>query len=174
MLFIELIRENRKGFENKVLAISRSLKILPDWLMAVMWLESRLNPQAVNFQAGDPHRAEDRADLRAVGLIQFLPATARALGTSGAELYRMDALAQLDFVKKYFAQFPPPAAFIDLYALCFYPSAVGKPDHWTFPRTVLRYNPSLDDNRDGVLTKGEWKEKVRRLLPAHARPLLFE
>jgi hypothetical protein len=173
MLFIELIRENRKGFEDKVWAVSRSLKVPPDWLMAVMWLESRLNPRAVHFRPGDPARAEDRTEIRAVGLIQFLPSTARALGVSGSELYRMDAVAQLDYVKKYFAQFPPPRTFIDLYALCFYPAAVGKPDHWTFPRSVVQYNSALDDDRDGTLTKGEWTEKVRRLLPAHARPLLF-
>ncbi len=173
MLFIELIRENRKAFESKVLSVCRSLKIPADWLMAVMWLESRLNAQAVNYQTGDPHRAEERADMRAVGLIQFLPSTARALGTTGAELYRMDAVAQLDYVKKYFAQFPTPTTFIDLYALCFYPAAVGRGDDWFFPRTVLQFNASLDDNRDGMLSKGEWKEKVRRLLPAHARTILF-
>ncbi|MCS7086899.1 MAG: transglycosylase SLT domain-containing protein [Bacteroidia bacterium] len=173
MLFIELIRENPRAFEDKVRAIGQSLKIPPDWLMAVMWLESRLNPRAVHFQAGDPPRAEDRLETRAVGLIQFLPSTARALGVSNTRLYGMSAVEQLDYVHKYFAQFAPPKSFIDCYALCFYPAAVGKPDHWTFPRTVARCNPALDDNRDGTLSKGEWKEKVRRLLPAHARTMLF-
>ena len=42
---------------------------------------------------------------RGRGLIQFMPATARGLGTSDVELASMTDIEQLDYVEKYFAQF---------------------------------------------------------------------
>ena len=62
LVYIEKIPSNlRTAFENTVKAICSDLGIKnPDWLMIVMWAESRLNPQARNPKG------------TATGLIQFL------------------------------------------------------------------------------------------------------
>ena len=67
--FEEYVKENKEEFINKVIKISRELGIDPNWLMFVMWFDSRLNPKAVNQTS------------MAGGLIQFMPSTAKALGT---------------------------------------------------------------------------------------------
>ena len=59
MNFIEYVKENKKEFALKVTDICNQLNIKPEWLMFVMWFESRLNPQAVNPISGS------------TGLIQF-------------------------------------------------------------------------------------------------------
>jgi hypothetical protein len=42
----------------------------------------------------------NKAGSGAVGLIQFMPSTAKGLGTSTEALKKMSAVQQLDFVKK--------------------------------------------------------------------------
>ncbi|MGC8160121.1 transglycosylase SLT domain-containing protein, partial [Salmonella enterica] len=69
--------ENKVEFTDKVKTISTELGINHNWLMFVMWFESKLNPQAVNPISG------------ATGLIQFMPSTARSLGTTTDVLRRM-------------------------------------------------------------------------------------
>jgi hypothetical protein len=64
----------------------------------------------------------------AVGLIQFMPATAKGLGTSPAALKKMTPLAQLDFVRQYFL--PSKGKLKDLndvYMAILWPRAVGRP-----------------------------------------------
>jgi hypothetical protein len=48
MNFTEYIKENRAEFIAKVNNICTELRIEANWLMFVMWFESKLNPQAVN------------------------------------------------------------------------------------------------------------------------------
>ena len=64
------------------------LQIRPNWLMFVMYFESRLNHRAVNRISG------------ATGLIQFMPSTARGLGTTTDALFNMSNVDQLYYVKK--------------------------------------------------------------------------
>jgi hypothetical protein len=59
---------DRETFADAVRATALALKIPPDWLMAVMYQESRLQPDAVNL-----------AGSKACGLIQFMPDTIEAL-----------------------------------------------------------------------------------------------
>ena len=89
MNFIEYVKENREEFTEKVASICSQLNIKPDWLMFVMWFESKLNPQAVNPISG------------ATGLIQFMPSTARGLGTTTDVLRHMKNVKQLDYVLAY-------------------------------------------------------------------------
>jgi hypothetical protein len=91
LVYIEKIPSNlRTAFENTVKAICSDLGIKnPDWLMIVMWAESRLNPQARNPKG------------TATGLIQFLESTAKDLGTSTAALYKMNHVQQLPYVREY-------------------------------------------------------------------------
>ncbi len=91
----------------------------PEALIGIIYAESGGNPQAVNRSS------------RATGLIQFMPRTARGLGTSTNELKNMTTMQQLDFVEKYLQTAKRQAGFRSdeqisagqLYALVFMPSA---------------------------------------------------
>ena len=61
-------------------------------LLANMAAESGISPSIKNKTGG------------AVGLIQFMPSTAKDLGTSSEELSKMSAVEQLKYVDKYFKQ----------------------------------------------------------------------
>ena len=80
-----------KAFITKIKLISDSLKIRFPWLVGIMHHESRFNPKALN-------------GINAVGLIQFLPATARGLRTTTSKLYNMTNVEQLDYVYKFYKQ----------------------------------------------------------------------
>ena len=92
-----MILENQVSspFAAKVRQIASRLGVPPDYLMAVMWSESRLDPAATNPEGG------------ATGLIQFMPATAAGLGTSCEALREMSALDQLDYVERFFRPYAP-------------------------------------------------------------------
>lgn len=155
MLFIEKYKGDREAFEQKVRTLAVKLSINPDWLMATMMLESSLNPQAVN------------RTTNATGLIQFMPNTATALGTSVQQLYAMDGLQQLDYVYAYLKPYAGTMeSLADVYFAVFFPAAIGKPDDWTLHTSKLsagliaRQNSGYDLNRDGVLTVGEVRTAI--------------
>ena len=145
----------RANFVEKVKNISQKLGIDPDWLMGVMWQESRLRPSAKNSISG------------ATGLIQFMPKTALALGTSTQALAAMDAVTQLDYVYRYYAPYSGQIrSFADTYFVTFFPAAIGKPDDWVLQTGALSaekiaiQNNIYDVNRDGKLTVAELKSKL--------------
>lgn len=170
---------DRAAFIQKVIEVSRRIGIDANWLMAVMWKESRLNPRAQNtafLVEGKP----------ATGLIQFVESTARELGTSTDALYNMSGVEQLDFVEKYFKRYKGRLnSYFDTYAAVFFPAAIGKPDSWIFEtnrlsRSVIaRSNPAVDLDSNGFITVGEFKKyllggfsaKVKKLLSAGANVL---
>ena len=87
-----MIYENKvpPAFAGKVKQLAARLSVNPDHLMAIMWSESRLDPSARNPRGG------------AVGLIQFMPATAEGLGTTAEKLLKMTGEEQLDYVELFF------------------------------------------------------------------------
>lgn len=115
----------------------------------------------------------------AVGLIQFMPDVAEALGTSTAALARMTAEQQLDWVAKYFAPHRGRLGGLsDLYMAILWPAAIGKPDDCVlFDKADqahparYRQNAGLDVNHDGKVTKREAAAKVAALLPEGLNPL---
>lgn len=66
-------------FKEKVVDIADKLEMNPDDLMGIMAFESWLDPSTVN-------------SIGATGLIQFLPSTAKELGTTTDELVKMSAI----------------------------------------------------------------------------------
>lgn len=112
----------------------------------------------------------------AVGLIQFMPATAQALGTTTAALAALSAVEQLDWVEKYFRPYKGRLNDLgDLYMAILWPSGVGKPMSYTLwdkasRPTTYRQNAGLDVNRDGVITKAEAVGKVLGLLAEGMQP----
>ena len=82
-----------KTFRDRVLGIESELGISADHLMAAM-----------AFESGETFRADvkNAAGSGATGLIQFMPATAMALGTTVEKLAAMTPEDQLNDVYKYF------------------------------------------------------------------------
>ena len=84
-----------KAFKEKVIAISAKLGIDPNHLMAAMAFESARTFRADIINPGSG----------ATGLIQFMPSTAKSLGTTTAKLRKMTAVKQLDYVEAYFSPY---------------------------------------------------------------------
>lgn len=173
--------EKAIDFITKVRSICAKLQINPDWLMMVMYMESKINAQAVNKQAGDSHDPKERASSRATGLIQFMPATAKGLGTSTAALYNMTAIEQLEYVYKYFKPYTGKLkSFADLYMVTFFPAAIGKPNNYVLQTsklaasTIAKQNPVFDINKDKQITVGEFKTKIHDKIPESVYAYVME
>lgn len=122
------------------------------------------------FESGETFSAsvKNAAGSGATGLIQFMPATAKDLGTTTAALAKMTAEDQLNYVYKYFVrqikERGPILTLEDMYMAILLPSAVGKPNsHVLFSGSGASYrqNSGLDANKDGKVTKYEAAAKVR-------------
>jgi LysM repeat protein len=143
-----------------IIALARRLEMNPDHLMTIMHYETggSFRPSVRN-----PHSS-------AVGLIQFLPSTARFLGTTDAALEQMTALEQLEWVERYLRPFRGRLVTLeDAYMAVLYPVAVGQPDDFIlFRRGSRSYerNSYLDRDEDGEVRKGEVGEAVRRVFEA--------
>jgi len=161
LLFEDKVTSNREAFIAKVQQIASQLDIDANWLMGTMWIESKLNPVAVNSTTG------------ATGLIQFMPATALSLGVTTAQLKQMTNVEQLDYVYKYYKPYRNYITkFEDLYLITLYPNADGqfagtlsKPDSWALPDSVRISNPGIF-NTNGKLTIGDIREWAMSKIPA--------
>jgi len=113
------------GFMKKLQQVANALGIEANVLLGIMKHETNntLSPKA---HAPGKHGA--------VGLIQFIPKTARDLGTSTTELSKMSATQQLDYVYRFYKSVgvKPGMDIGDMYMLTFMPSYVGK-----HPDTVI-------------------------------------
>ncbi|WP_122425167.1 baseplate hub protein [Pseudomonas viridiflava] len=142
-----------QAFRVKVREIGDRLSMDPNWLMAVMGFETgyTFSPAARN------------PGSTATGLIQFLEASARQVGTSTAQLARMTAVKQLDYVEEYYRPYSGRIRNLgDAYLAVLWPIAVGRPDSYVmWSRDSGPYqreyaaNSGLDVSRDGVITRGE-------------------
>jgi hypothetical protein len=151
------------GFKAEVLRISKRLGCDPNHLMAVMAFES-----GNSFAPDKPNAAGSGA----IGLIQFMPQTAKSLGTTSNELAKMTAAQQLSYVEKYISGIKgnkSVATLNDLYMSILWPAAVGKLDSFILfssPSSQYKQNKGLDTNNDGVITKAEAASKVQARLVA--------
>ncbi len=141
-----------------------------NWLMASMAWESG--------ESFAPEKA-NMAGSGAIGLIQFMPATAAELSRyrkttlTTAALAKMTAEDQLTWVYWYFRmqidRYGPITNLEDCYMAILWPSAIGKPvsaplwDKNSKP-TTYRQNAGLDANKDGTITKREAAGKVQAKL----------
>lgn len=124
------------------------------------------------WESGETFSAsvKNMAGSGATGLIQFMPTTAKDLGTTTAKLAAMTAEDQLNFVYKYFlAAIKARGAVVtleDVYMTILWPAAVGKPNSYPLfikasQPTAYRQNSGLDTDKDGTVTKFEAAAKVR-------------
>ena len=106
-----------KEFVTKLKRIANSLRIDPDDLAAIIHVESRGRPDAVN-----------KFDV-SVGLIGFTKKTAESLGTTKEDLRRMPAIEQLDYVEKFYRRIgvKPGMDRGQIYMLTFLPAFVNAP-----------------------------------------------
>lgn len=153
MSYEEYIKDNREEFIARTKEIARRIGADYGDLITVMYIESKLNPKAVNRYSG------------ATGLIQFLPSTAKALGTTTDDLSEMSNVEQLDFVEQYFLPYAGRVGTLEnLYFAVFFPAAMGKPDDYVLEtksqsaELIGKQNPVLDTNGDGVITVRDVKQ----------------
>lgn len=151
-------------FRDRVRWIADTLAISADDLMACMaWESGRSFSASVKNMAGSG----------AVGLIQFMPSTAKSLGTSAADLARMSAEDQLNFVYKYFRPWQGKLRNLsDVYMAILWPAAVGKPDDYALFTGGVSYrqNTGLDLNKDGQVTKAECAAKLYAMRAEGLKP----
>jgi peptidoglycan hydrolase-like protein with peptidoglycan-binding domain len=107
-------------FNEKLNKIGQKLGVDPKDLLRIMKFET----------AGSMSPSQGAGTGGAVGLIQFMPQTARDLGTTSQDLARMSAVEQLDYVYKFYKMngVQPGMGVGDLYMLTFMPAAINKPD----------------------------------------------
>lgn len=149
----------RESFVNAVNYYSELLDIQPDWLVGVMWFESKLNPAAVNPVSG------------ATGLIQFMPATAKALGTTTEALKHMNAYEQMTYVYQYLKPYTGKMrSLVDVYFAVFFPKAIGASKNTVLQTsklkasTIAKQNPIFDTNKDMAITVGEVEDYILQVI----------
>lgn len=154
-------------FRDRVWWIADTLKLNPDDLMACMAWES-----GETFSAS----VKNAAGSGATGLIQFMPSTAKGLGTTTAALAKMSAEDQLSFVYKYFRPYSGRLRNLgDIYMAILWPKGVGQPDSYilwdksSMP-TTFRQNSGLDLNKDGKITRAECLSKILLKLDKGLQP----
>ena len=149
--------KNDSAFLEKTKQIAKKLNCDYKDLLALMNSESGLNSKAVNSSSG------------ATGLIQFMPATAKDLGTTTEKLKNMTPTEQLDFVEKYLVKMKKAAGFKsgekldcgDLYALVFLPGRAKREIVTDSSEIYYAANaPALDLNKDGKITKTELAQRL--------------
>jgi hypothetical protein len=148
-------------FKERVIWCADNLGCDVNYLMACMAWES-----AESFSAS----IRNAAGSGATGLIQFMPKTAKALGTTTAKLAAMSPEDQLKYVYYYFKPYAGRLNNLgDVYMAILWPGGVGQPDHYVLfdkskaPKT-FRQNAGLDLNKDGLVTRAECLVKINEKL----------
>ncbi len=130
-----------------------------NWLMACMAFETG--------RTFDPAQ-KNLAGSGATGLIQFMPLTARGLGTTTEALAAMTPVEQLDYVEAYFRPYHARISTLpDMYLAILMPAYVSGPGGavmFTDGTTAYRQNAGLDANTDGRITKDEASQRVQAML----------
>ena len=144
-----------QAFLNRVKQIAQRINCDYRDLLGVMNSESGLKSNVQNKNGG------------ASGLIQFMPATARALGTTTNALRDMTPIQQLDYVEKFYLNNIRTYGMQgkrltagDLYTLTFMPAKVKGEVLCQAGSKEYAANKGLDANKDGRITKTELGNRV--------------
>ncbi len=165
MIFENLITENKSAFLTKVEKVAFYLGVKPHELMFLMWFETA---RTLN------HRIQN--SIGATGLIQFMPATARFLGTTTEALKAMSNVEQMDYVQKHLGIFKGRYKdWVDLYCGIFWPAAVGKPDSYRITSDIVaKQNPLFDINKDTDIEKSEIRKALLKQIPTQYKYLFIQ
>ncbi len=145
-----------QGFFNKVVAVAKRINCDPNDLMCLMNSESGVKTTAVNKRSG------------ATGLIQFMPATAKGLGTSCSALKAMSPEEQMVYVEKCIMNSKKAAGLGNqkigagtLYALIFLPARANRDIVTTSGEKYYSSNTGLDMDNDGKISKADLAKRIR-------------
>lgn len=143
-------------FYNKVVAVAKRVNCDPNDLMCLMNSESGLKTTAVNKSSG------------ATGLIQFMPKTAKGLGTSCAALKSMSPEEQMVYVEKCIVNSKKMAGLGNqkigagtLYALIFLPARANRDIVTSSGEAYYTHNKGLDMDKDGKISKADLAKRIR-------------
>ena len=117
-----------------------------------MYSECGLNPQSRNSNGG------------ATGLIQFMPSTARSLGTTTDALAQMSGVEQLEYVDKYLGQYLDEGGNYsagDLYTTVFLPAYLNREVLTTSGENYYKWNSGLDVDKNGDISKADLTTRVK-------------
>lgn len=123
--------------------------------------------QCMAFETGGTFSPtiKNMAGSGATGLIQFMPATAKGLGTTTEALTKMTAVEQLAYVERYFIPYHKRTKTLsDMYMAILMPKYIGYAEEailFNDPSKAYTQNRGLDLNRDGRITKAEATHRVR-------------
>lgn len=143
------------GFRTRVFQISAGLGNDASDLMGVFYQESAFDPKAHNPSG-------------ATGLMQWMPQTAAAMGTSTSAIALMSLEQQLELAAEYFRPWTGRLHNLgDTYGAVLWPAMIGKPDSYVAfdkadPLHPARYlqNKGLDLDANGKITRGEICSRV--------------
>lgn len=155
-------------FEQKVREIAMMLDVPPEWLMAVMYSESKFDASVLNHKGSG-----------ATGLIQFMPGAASDMNISLQRLQRMSHLQQLEYVFIYLdkvrERYGAYESLTDLYLAILFPKARRQDPCYTLyakPSKSYKQNSGLDENKDGRVTVSDIELRMQRLYPNAANATL--
>ena len=158
------------SFTKGITELAKKYNVPEDYLYAVMGFET-----GGTFSPSE----KNKAGSGATGLIQFMPETAKGLGTTTDALSKMTRTEQLKYVDKYFGgTLNKGGSLSDVYMSVLFPAAVGKPEDFVLfgkgamsGYTGIAYdqNKGLDLNKDGSVTKKEAANMVTKYLPSGSR-----
>lgn len=126
--------------------VAQKFNINANDLLAVMLVETggTLNPAIRNKKSG------------ATGLIQFIPSTARGLGTTTDDLAKMTRAQQMKYVEKYFDnKLPQGATGGQIYAAVFLPAFIKEDVLTVRGEAYYNANVGLDYNNDGKISRSD-------------------
>lgn len=152
---------NPTAFFNALDAMAKRLGIPVEWICNVIWIESGFNQKAKNSQS------------TASGLIQMLNSNCIAYaGVSYQIFLTYTNIQQLKGVEGYFKAMiksaGKPRDWFETYCLVFQPVWVGKADSVTLSQAGYSVNKYIDLNKDGKITKGEFRTWANKQLPGGA------
>jgi len=134
--------------------VAQKFNINANDLLAVMLVETggTLNPAIRNSKSG------------ATGLIQFMPTTARGLGTTTDELARMSRAEQMKYVEKYLTgKLPQGATGGQIYAAVFLPAFINEEVLTVKGEAYYNANVGLDYNNDEKITRTDLDQHVEAM-----------
>lgn len=156
---------NIEVFEKKVREVSKKLQIPPEWLMAVMYNESKFDASVSNLKGSG-----------AVGLIQWMPETAKEYDITTKQLKNLNHCEQLDFVETYLQKVKKKYgkfnSLTDLYLAILYPKALSNNSlNILFKKGSVSYtmNAGLDEDNDGKISVLDIDLRMKRLFPSAYR-----
>lgn len=159
--------------------VGKRLGIDPNWIAGVIACESGFNHRARNHYCMSKQSCAPACC--AVGLIQFMPVAASALGTTTTALYNMSDVQQLAYVEKFYQrQRSKLRSAGDVYMATFLPLFVGSSvmtvlgkkgsSELAYPGTSLDTvyvaNSGLDREGKGYITVGDVHQVVNNAIEA--------